>query len=224
MLSGPTFTPKGPTPTSRCGGLARHWFRPAARGRATQAIYRQGVTCSSHTDSTGRFARRWKASGRSRVWGFGQAADMIQFAPEPRLSSIIDDWAPYLHRAGAGGDRRHVGKRRHLHGISDGHASVSANSRRRFRRRVRGRGAGADGVYRFGGEYHPFSPGRSTSRTARSGWPRAEVADDGALLGNGLRGRGPERRHSGLRRSRGGRDRGPRATRPSRTARGPFTG
>ncbi|WP_439104528.1 BMP family ABC transporter substrate-binding protein, partial [Celeribacter marinus] len=27
--------------------------------------------------------------------GFGQASDMYEYAPSPRVSSIIDNWAPY---------------------------------------------------------------------------------------------------------------------------------
>ena len=35
------------------------------------------------------------AEAAGNVVTFGQASDMSEFAPFPRVSSIIDDWAPY---------------------------------------------------------------------------------------------------------------------------------
>ena len=34
-------------------------------------------------------------SNRPYVITFGQASDMAEYAPMPRVSSIIDDWGPY---------------------------------------------------------------------------------------------------------------------------------
>ena len=45
-----------------------------------------------HTDSTAPQAAAEKAGG---VITFGQASDMSEYAPFPRVSSIIDNWAPY---------------------------------------------------------------------------------------------------------------------------------
>ena len=68
------------------------WFDPAKEGDATQALIDQGVdVVLAHTDSTAPLTKLAEAG----AFGFGQAADMIQFSPAPRLSSIIDDWGPY---------------------------------------------------------------------------------------------------------------------------------
>ena len=45
-----------------------------------------------HTDST---APQAAAQEAGNVITFGQASDMSQYGPMPRVSSIIDDWAPY---------------------------------------------------------------------------------------------------------------------------------
>jgi simple sugar transport system substrate-binding protein len=45
-----------------------------------------------HTDSTAPQAAAQKAGN---VYTFGQASDMAEYAPMPRVSSIIDNWAPY---------------------------------------------------------------------------------------------------------------------------------
>jgi simple sugar transport system substrate-binding protein len=69
------------------------WFDPAKEADAAAALIEQGVdVIMQHTDSTAPLA---KASETDGVIGFGQASDMAQFAPSPRVSSIIDNWAPY---------------------------------------------------------------------------------------------------------------------------------
>jgi simple sugar transport system substrate-binding protein len=45
-----------------------------------------------HTDST---APQAAAQAAGNVFTFGQASDMAEFKPMPRISSIIDNWAPY---------------------------------------------------------------------------------------------------------------------------------
>ena len=45
-----------------------------------------------HTDST---APQAAAQAAGNVVTFGQASDMAEFGPFPRVSSIIDIWAPY---------------------------------------------------------------------------------------------------------------------------------
>ncbi|MBE9637783.1 BMP family ABC transporter substrate-binding protein [Salipiger mangrovisoli] len=68
------------------------WFDPAKEADATQALLDQGVdVVLAHTDSTAPLSVLEKAGG----FGFGQAGDMYDYAPQPRLSSIIDEWAPY---------------------------------------------------------------------------------------------------------------------------------
>ncbi len=69
------------------------WFDPAKEADAAKALIEQGVdVILAHTDSTAPLAEAAKTPG---VIGFGQASDMLDFAPSPRVSSIIDNWAPY---------------------------------------------------------------------------------------------------------------------------------
>ncbi len=70
------------------------WFDPAKEADAARALIDQGVDIiASHTDSTAPLAEAAKAG--EAVLGFGQASDMLDYAPSPRISSIIDNWAPY---------------------------------------------------------------------------------------------------------------------------------
>ena len=70
------------------------WFDPAKEADAAKAMIEQGVdVIASHTDSTAPLAEAAKTNGA--VIGFGQASDMADYAPTPRVSSIIDNWAPY---------------------------------------------------------------------------------------------------------------------------------
>ncbi|MDO6729647.1 BMP family ABC transporter substrate-binding protein [Marinovum sp. 2_MG-2023] len=69
------------------------WFDPAKEADAANALIEQGAdVILQHTDSTAPQAAAEKAGN---VITFGQASDMGEYAPLPRVSSIIDDWAPY---------------------------------------------------------------------------------------------------------------------------------
>ncbi|WP_298837780.1 BMP family ABC transporter substrate-binding protein [uncultured Roseobacter sp.] len=69
------------------------WFDPAKEADAAKALIEQGAdVVLQHTDST---APQAAAQEAGNVITFGQASDMGQYAPFPRVSSIIDDWAPY---------------------------------------------------------------------------------------------------------------------------------
>ncbi len=69
------------------------WFDPAKEADAAQALIDQGAdVILQHTDSTAPQAAAQKAGN---VITFGQASDMSEYAPLPRVSSIIDNWAPY---------------------------------------------------------------------------------------------------------------------------------
>ncbi|MBV2358806.1 BMP family ABC transporter substrate-binding protein [Thalassococcus sp. CAU 1522] len=69
------------------------WFDPAKEADAARALIENGVdVVLQHTDSTAPQAAAQEAGG---VITFGQASDMIEYAPLPRVSSIIDNWAPY---------------------------------------------------------------------------------------------------------------------------------
>lgn len=70
------------------------WFDPAKEADSAKALIDQGVdVIASHTDSTAPLAEAAKTNGA--VIGFGQASDMAEYKDGPRVSSIIDNWAPY---------------------------------------------------------------------------------------------------------------------------------
>ncbi|WP_397544747.1 BMP family ABC transporter substrate-binding protein [Roseovarius salis] len=69
------------------------WFDPAKEADAANALIEQGAdVILQHTDSTAPQAAAEKAGD---VVTFGQASDMAEYKPFPRVSSIIDNWAPY---------------------------------------------------------------------------------------------------------------------------------
>jgi len=69
------------------------WFDPAKEADAAKVLIEQGAdVVLQHTDST---APQAAAQEAGNVITFGQASDMGQYGPLPRVSSIIDDWAPY---------------------------------------------------------------------------------------------------------------------------------
>ncbi|MDE9451236.1 BMP family ABC transporter substrate-binding protein [Aliiroseovarius sp. Z3] len=69
------------------------WFDPAKEADAAKALIEQGAdVILQHTDST---APQAAAQEAGNIITFGQASDMSEYAPMPRVSSIIDNWAPY---------------------------------------------------------------------------------------------------------------------------------
>lgn len=69
------------------------WFDPAKEADAARALIANGVdVIMQHTDSTAPQAAAQEAGG---VYTFGQASDMAEYKPVPRIASIIDDWSPY---------------------------------------------------------------------------------------------------------------------------------
>ena len=69
------------------------WFDPAKEADAARALIDNGAdVVLQHTDST---APQAAAQEAGNVITFGQASDMAEFGPVPRVSSIIDNWAPY---------------------------------------------------------------------------------------------------------------------------------
>jgi basic membrane protein A and related proteins len=68
------------------------WFDPAKEADAAAALIAEGVdVLMQHTDSTAPMAKAQEAG----IVAFGQASDMAQYAPKPRISAIIDNWGPY---------------------------------------------------------------------------------------------------------------------------------
>jgi basic membrane protein A len=79
--------------------LINGWYDPPKEGDAAKALMDQGADIiTQHTDSP---APLQAAAGRG-IKGFGQATDMIKFAPTTQLSAAIDVWGPYyIKRIGA---------------------------------------------------------------------------------------------------------------------------
>ena len=68
------------------------WFDPGKEADAAKVLIGQGADIiSQHTDSTAPL----QIAGEKGVLAFGQASDMLQFAPKTQLTAIIDNWAPY---------------------------------------------------------------------------------------------------------------------------------
>ncbi len=155
------------------------WFDPAKEADATQALLDQGVdVVLAHTDSTAPLAKLQEAGGE--VYGFGQAADMAEYGPAPRISSIIDNWAPYyIERVQAVMDGTWETAAT-WHGISDGMVDIGAFSEvipEDVRTEAQ---ALMDSI--VDGSYHPFT-GPLNKQDGTPWLADGEVADDGALLG-----------------------------------------
>ena len=68
------------------------WYDPVKESDAAKVLIAEGSDIiTQHTDSPAAL----QAAEKAGVYAFGQASDMIQFAPKAQLTSIIDDWAPY---------------------------------------------------------------------------------------------------------------------------------
>ena len=69
------------------------WYDPVKEGDAAKVLIAEGSDIiTQHTDSPAALQTAEKAG----VYAFGQASDMIQFAPKAQLTAIIDDWSPYV--------------------------------------------------------------------------------------------------------------------------------
>ncbi|MFK7891527.1 MAG: BMP family ABC transporter substrate-binding protein [Granulosicoccus sp.] len=75
------------------------WYDPGKEADAAKALIDQGADIiTQHTDSPAPL----QVAQERGVFGFGQASDMGQFAPEAQLTSIIDNWdAYYIERTRA---------------------------------------------------------------------------------------------------------------------------
>jgi simple sugar transport system substrate-binding protein len=74
---------------------ANTWYDPGKEADAAKVLFSQGADIIvQHTDST---APLQVAQEQGKL-GFGQASDMISFAPKSQLTAIVDNWAPYYVR------------------------------------------------------------------------------------------------------------------------------
>ena len=168
------------------------WFDPAKEADAATALIEQGAdVILQHTDSTAPQAAAEKAGN---VITFGQASDMAEYKPTPRVSSIIDNWKPYyIERTQAVMDGTWETKQT-WDGIGPGMVEI---------------GEITDAVptdvkeealalkeAMANGEYHPFT-GPLKKQDGSDWLAEGETADDGTLLGmnffvEGLQGEIPQ--------------------------------
>ena len=154
------------------------WFDPAKEAEAATVLIEQGAdVILQHTDST---APQAAAQAAGNVITFGQASDMAEFGPTPRVSSIIDNWAPYyIARTkavmdgtwastdtwdGIGAGMVGIGE------ISDAVPAEVKASAEALRDQI---GAG---------DYHPFT-GPINKQDGSAWLAEGETADDGTLAG-----------------------------------------
>lgn len=70
----------------------RSWFDPGKEADAAKALFDQGADIvAQHTDSPAPL----QIAEERGLHGFGQASDMIKFAPKAQLTAIVDNWGPY---------------------------------------------------------------------------------------------------------------------------------
>tara|TARA_Y100000004_G_scaffold158020_1_gene184083 strand:- start:1731 stop:2750 length:1020 start_codon:yes stop_codon:yes gene_type:complete len=68
------------------------WYDPSKEADAATVLINQGADIiTQHTDSPAAL----QVAEQKGVLAFGQASDMINFAPNTQLTAIIDDWGPY---------------------------------------------------------------------------------------------------------------------------------
>jgi basic membrane protein A and related proteins len=74
---------------------ANTWYDPGKEADAAKVLFSQGADILvQHTDSTAGL----QIAEEQGKQGFGQASDMIKFAPKAQLTAIVDNWAPYYIR------------------------------------------------------------------------------------------------------------------------------
>lgn len=68
------------------------WFAPVIEAAAARELIASDVDIiTQHTDSPAAL----QIAEQSGLKAFGQASDMIEFAPNAQLTAIVDNWAPY---------------------------------------------------------------------------------------------------------------------------------
>tara|TARA_B100000287_G_scaffold433898_1_gene496817 strand:+ start:966 stop:1997 length:1032 start_codon:yes stop_codon:yes gene_type:complete len=71
------------------------WYDPGKESDAAKVLIDQGADIiTQHTDSPAAL----QVAEQHGIKAFGQASDMIQFAPNTQLTAIIDQWGPYYVR------------------------------------------------------------------------------------------------------------------------------
>ena len=74
---------------------ANTWYDPGKEADAAKVLFSQGADIIvQHTDSTAAL----QVAEEQGKHGFGQASDMIKFAPNAQYTAIVDNWRPYYIR------------------------------------------------------------------------------------------------------------------------------
>jgi len=154
------------------------WFDPQKEADAATALIDQGAdVILQHTDSTAPQAAAEKADG---VITFGQASDMAEYAPLPRVSSIIDNWAPYyIARTQAVIDGTWESTET-WDGIAPGMVEIGEISDA-VPADIKAEALAMKAAI-AAGDYHPFT-GPLNKQDGTAWLAEGEVADDGTLLG-----------------------------------------
>ncbi|MDK3073983.1 BMP family ABC transporter substrate-binding protein [Sedimentitalea sp. JM2-8] len=154
------------------------WFDPAKEADAAKVLIEQGAdVILQHTDST---APQAAAKAAGNVITFGQASDMSEYAPLPRVSSIIDNWAPYyIERTQAVMDGTWASSNR-WDGIDKGMVGIGEISDA-VPAEVKAEALALKDAI-ASGEYHPFT-GPLNKQDGSVWLAEGEVADDGTLAG-----------------------------------------
>ena len=153
------------------------WFDPGKEADAASTLIEQGVDMiMQHTDSPAAMT----VAEEKGIHAFGQASDMKQFGPNARLSSIIDNWAPYyIERTGAVIDGTWQSTDT-WDGINEGMVEIGEFSDQVPSDVQAEAQALSDSI--AAGQYHPFTG--PLNRQDGSPWlASGEIADDGTLLG-----------------------------------------
>ena len=152
------------------------WYDPGKEGDAAKALIDQGADIiSQHTDSP---APLQVAENRG-VKGFGQASDMIKFAPKAQLSAIVNNWDNYyVERTKAAIDGSWKSQDV-WYGLKEGMVKMAAYTN--MPDDVQALAKKTEDAIR-NGELHPFS-GPIKDQTGKIVVEAGKVADAGMLLG-----------------------------------------
>lgn len=153
------------------------WFDPGKEADAANALIEQGAdVIMQHTDSPAAMT----IAEEKGIYAFGQASDMMQFGPNARLSSIIDNWGPYyVERVKAVMDGTWESKDT-WDGIAPGMVEIGEFSDKIPADVAEMAQKAADAI--AAGELHPFT-GPINKQDGSPWLAEGEVADDGTLAG-----------------------------------------
>ncbi|RBI77154.1 BMP family ABC transporter substrate-binding protein [Roseovarius sp. TE539] len=154
------------------------WFDPAKEADAATALIEQGAdVILQHTDSTAPQAAAEKAGD---VITFGQASDMAEYKPYPRVSSIIDNWAPYYIERTQDVMDGTWESQQVWHGINEGMVEIGEITDA-VPEDVKTQALALKAEI-ASGDYHPFT-GPLNKQDGSAWLAEGETADDGTLLG-----------------------------------------